>query len=129
MIYSIYAHSFAEANMLYLESPIGVGFSYATDSSSDDTVNDKITGMFHQFDCSILSSKLSIKLLFLFYFSLFFFSIFLPFFSFKSCFPIVQYTPKIHVNFFFFSIFTFFWVILCSPSVTLLIYFHAKNLA
>ncbi|KAG6651407.1 hypothetical protein CIPAW_06G108500 [Carya illinoinensis] len=39
-----------EANMLYLESPIGVGFSYATDFSSDEAVNDKITGMLHQFD-------------------------------------------------------------------------------
>ncbi|KAM7269163.1 hypothetical protein ACFE04_024660 [Oxalis oulophora] len=33
-----------EANMLYLETPIGVGFSYSTDSSSYETVNDKITG-------------------------------------------------------------------------------------
>ncbi|KAE8023772.1 hypothetical protein FH972_009436 [Carpinus fangiana] len=32
-----------EANMLYLESPIGVGFSYATDTSSYGAVNDKIT--------------------------------------------------------------------------------------
>ncbi|XP_062156005.1 serine carboxypeptidase-like 45 isoform X1 [Alnus glutinosa] len=32
-----------EANMLYLESPIGVGFSYATDTSSYEAVNDKIT--------------------------------------------------------------------------------------
>ncbi|GFZ21009.1 serine carboxypeptidase-like 45 [Actinidia rufa] len=33
-----------EANMLYLETPSGVGFSYSSDSSSYVTVNDKITG-------------------------------------------------------------------------------------
>nr|XP_015895935.1 serine carboxypeptidase-like 45 [Ziziphus jujuba var. spinosa] len=32
-----------EANMLYLETPIGVGFSYSKDTSSYETVNDKIT--------------------------------------------------------------------------------------
>lgn len=39
----------AEANMLYLESPIGVGFSYSTDTSSYEGVNDKITGKFLMF--------------------------------------------------------------------------------
>ncbi|KAH7516801.1 serine carboxypeptidase-like 45 [Ziziphus jujuba] len=34
-----------EANMLYLETPIGVGFSYSKDTSSYETVNDKITGI------------------------------------------------------------------------------------
>ncbi|KAB2091057.1 hypothetical protein ES319_A03G164800v1 [Gossypium barbadense] len=32
-----------EANMLYLEAPIGVGFSYSADDSSYEAVNDKIT--------------------------------------------------------------------------------------
>ncbi|KAK9276511.1 hypothetical protein L1049_006045 [Liquidambar formosana] len=32
-----------EANMLYLETPIGVGFSYSTDTSAYVGVNDKIT--------------------------------------------------------------------------------------
>lgn len=38
---------FTYANMLYLETPIGVGFSYSIDTSSYEAVGDKITGMFH----------------------------------------------------------------------------------
>lgn len=33
-----------EANMLYLDTPVGVGFSYWTGASSYGTVNDDITG-------------------------------------------------------------------------------------
>ncbi|KAK8627273.1 hypothetical protein V6N13_134888 [Hibiscus sabdariffa] len=39
------SHCFAEANMLYLESPIGVGFSFSADDSSYEDVNDKTTGI------------------------------------------------------------------------------------
>jgi len=34
----------AEANMLYVETPVGVGFSYATDNSSYVAVDDEATG-------------------------------------------------------------------------------------
>lgn len=36
----------ADANMLYLETPAGVGFSYSTDSSYYTGVNDKMAGIF-----------------------------------------------------------------------------------
>lgn len=36
----------AEANMLYLETPVGVGFSYSTDSSAYVAVDDEATGMY-----------------------------------------------------------------------------------
>ena len=35
---------FTEANMLYLETPAGVGFSYSIDTTGYDAVNDAITG-------------------------------------------------------------------------------------
>ncbi|KAF9623000.1 hypothetical protein IFM89_035981 [Coptis chinensis] len=37
-----------EANMLYLETPVGVGFSFSTDSSNM-VIGDKMTGMFHNY--------------------------------------------------------------------------------
>ena len=38
----------AEANMLYLETPVGVGFSYSSDTPYA-TVDDEITGIFLPF--------------------------------------------------------------------------------
>ncbi|KAK8655320.1 hypothetical protein V6N13_107902 [Hibiscus sabdariffa] len=49
-----------EANMLYLESPIGVGFSFSADDSSYEDVNDKTTVMQH--------SLLTVLVLFLLFF-------------------------------------------------------------
>lgn len=43
-MFSYYFH-IAEANMLYLETPVGVGFSYSSDTPYV-TVDDKITGIF-----------------------------------------------------------------------------------
>lgn len=40
-----YYFQIAEANMLYLETPVGVGFSYSSDTPYV-TVDDKITGIF-----------------------------------------------------------------------------------
>lgn len=36
----------AEANMLYLETPVGVGFSYSRQSSNYKAVDDKATGIY-----------------------------------------------------------------------------------
>lgn len=49
----------AEANMLYLETPIGVGFSYSTDPSSYEGVDDKITGQ--SFSLSVSFSHFGAK--------------------------------------------------------------------
>ena len=39
----------AVANMLYLESPAGVGFSYSANTSFYAFVNDEMTGSLHNF--------------------------------------------------------------------------------
>lgn len=46
--------------MLYLETPVGVGFSYSTQSSSYESVNDKITGwLIFFFNVIFVNFKLS----------------------------------------------------------------------
>jgi hypothetical protein len=46
---------FSEANMLYLESPAGVGFSYSTDPSFYGGVGDSRTGEFYICICQIMA--------------------------------------------------------------------------
>ncbi len=45
LVYFHVHNDLAEANMLYLETPVGVGFSYSTDSSAYVAVDDEATGM------------------------------------------------------------------------------------
>ncbi|KAF9604524.1 hypothetical protein IFM89_007645 [Coptis chinensis] len=45
-----------EANMLYLETPVGVGFSFSNQTSFE-TVDDKITGMSHHFEQLLIDTR------------------------------------------------------------------------
>lgn len=45
-IYIFFHFDTAEANMLYLETPVGVGFSYSRQSSNYVAVDDKATGIY-----------------------------------------------------------------------------------
>lgn len=53
--FDLFTSDVAEANMLYLETPIGVGFSYSTYTSSSVTISDDITGICStNYECFLL---------------------------------------------------------------------------
>lgn len=41
---NIYIYMYAEANVIYLETPAGVGYSYSADAAYYQGVDDKMTG-------------------------------------------------------------------------------------